>query len=171
MKIIEVEADPVRDAMLQVNECGHRIATVLTEQLTLAVRAVMPLNATFWSDERVGNKGTGLLQKLGAHIQLLSTFYPEHLNEILKGAAVNLKPQQDGTVVYTPPPPPPPPPPSPPEYQFEDKIVYLVTWADDGQRVLTPVVPSDDGLVRIKNADGIVFAVDPKTGDATQEGT
>lgn len=168
MKIIEVEDDPVRDAMIQVNECGHRIATILTEQLTLAVRVVMPLNATFWSDERVGNKGTGLLQKLGAHIQLLSTFYPQHMNEVLAGAAVNLKPQQDGTVRYDPP-PPPPPPPVPPEYRVEDTTVYLVSYDDEGAVVLTTVEPDGDGIIRITNRDGIVFDVDTATGTATQE--
>lgn len=111
--ILNIPADPVIEAAAKLNECGARIAAVLSEQLTRAVEAVAPINSIFWSDPRVGTGGAALLAKLGAHVQLLATHYPAFMNFVLAGAGQYLTPQPDGSVVYAPPPPPPAPEPEP----------------------------------------------------------
>jgi hypothetical protein len=100
--IIAISHDPVLEAMFTLNQCGERIASLLSQELTIAVRAVAPINGTFWADARVGTQGASLLAKLAAHIELLAAHYPSAMNEVLRGAGHSLEPQPDGSVVYNP---------------------------------------------------------------------
>ena len=102
MSIIPVTPDPVGDAIERINECGVRIASCLSEQLTRCIESAAPINATFWSDPRIGPGGVALLQKLSAHITLLATHFPDSMNSVLAGAGSTLTPNADGTVTHTP---------------------------------------------------------------------
>ena len=102
MPIIPQEPDRTSEAIKLINAAGDRIGAVVAEEITRCISEVAPINETFWNDPRIGANGAALLQKIGAHIQLIGGIYPDKMNPVLAGAGARLTPNQDGTVTYTP---------------------------------------------------------------------
>jgi len=101
-EIIPTPSDPVGDAIAVINASGARIAATLAREVTKCIEAASPINAIFWTDPRIGTNGVALLQKLGAHVALIATHFPDMMNATLAGAGSTLTPNADGTVTHTP---------------------------------------------------------------------
>ena len=102
MPIINIQPDPIGAAIKVINSAGDRIGAVVAEEITRCISEASPINDAFWNDPRIDKNGKALLQKMGAHIQLIATIYPDKMNPVLAGAGARLTPNQDGAVTYAP---------------------------------------------------------------------
>ena len=97
---INPQTDHIGDAIAAINnqmlQINRAMADGLQQTINLVHRNDAFTRAEFYA--RLGNKGTSVLQLLGAYRSFLQTHAPEMITDVIAGAGAGLTPNGDGTV-------------------------------------------------------------------------